>query len=164
MNYHNIRKYDIANGKHLRTTIFFTGCRFHCPDCFNREIWDFNSGKPFDEEAKKELFTLCSDPHCAGLSVLGGEPMQQGMELYDLLVEFHKLFPEKDVWLWTGYYLNELNEDQMKIALQCDYVVDGRFQKELHGTKKLLFRGSENQTIWHNVNGEFIKDSMNDQA
>ena len=50
MNYHNIRKYDIANGKHLRTTIFFTGCRFHCPDCFNREIWDFNSGKPFDEE------------------------------------------------------------------------------------------------------------------
>ena len=86
------------------------------------------------------------------------------MELYDLLVEFHKLFPEKDVWLWTGYYLNELNEDQMKIALQCDYVVDGRFQKELHGTKKLLFRGSENQTIWHNVNGEFIKDPMNYQV
>ena len=47
MNYHNIRKYDIANGKNLRTTIFFTGCRFHCPDCFNREIWDFNYGKPF---------------------------------------------------------------------------------------------------------------------
>lgn len=158
MNYSKIKKYDISNGTGIRCSIFFTGCNFHCPECFNPELWDKNSGKLFDDKAKHELFTYLSDTHCDGLSVLGGEPLIQGMELVELLEEIRDTYPEKTIWLWTGYDIHgNLDETQKLILSNCDYVVDGLFKKELSG-KKLRFRGSSNQTIWHNENGVFIED------
>lgn len=162
MNYNTIKKYDISNGKSIRTSIYFSGCKFACKGCFNYELWDFKSGKPFDDKAKKYLFELLSDEHCKGLSVLGGEPLQQGSELTDLLKEVKETFPEKDIWLWTGYYLSELDEQQMKTISYCNYVVDGRFEED-KSEEKLLFRGSSNQTIWENKNGKFVRSVMNDK-
>lgn len=161
MRYQNILKFDSANGKGIRTTIWFTGCKFHCKECFNSKIWDFNSGFPFDLEAKNKLFEYLSNEHVKGLSVLGGEPLQQGEEIYDLLKEVKEKFPNKDIWLWTGYYINELNDLQKKIISLCDYIVDGRFDN----TKKdvrLYFRGSTNQTIWiNNHDGTFSESELN---
>lgn len=157
MNYSKIKKYDISNGVGIRTSIFFTGCNFHCPDCFNPELWDKNSGKVFDDKVKNKLFAYLSDEHCDGLSVLGGEPLIQGMALVELLEEVREKFPNKTIWLWTGYKLDsELDETQKMILSQCDYVVDGLFKRELSG-KKLRFRGSSNQIIWRNENGNFVE-------
>ena len=77
MNYSQIRKYDVANGLGIRTSIFFCGCTHKCAGCFNHELWDFKSGQLFDDNAKKLLFEYLSDEHVKGLSVLGGEPLQQ---------------------------------------------------------------------------------------
>ena len=154
MNYSTIKRYDIANFKGIRTSIYLSGCTHKCKGCFNSELWDFKHGKVFDNAAKEYLFSLLSDEHCVGLSVLGGEPLQQGAELTDLLKEVKEKFPTKNICLWTGYYLNELNDEQRETISYCDYVVDGRFEED-KADKKLLFRGSSNQTIWKNENGEF---------
>lgn len=159
MNYSKIKKYDISNGTGIRCSVFFTGCEFHCPECFNPELWDKNSGKPFDNIAKEEVFAYLNDEHCSGLSVLGGEPLIQGEELVEFLKEVRERFPEKDIWLWTGYEISKLKEDsvQKKIISLCDYVIDGLFKAEL-SKRKLRFRGSSNQIIWRNNNGTFIED------
>jgi len=158
MNYSKIKKYDISNGTGIRCSVFFTGCNFHCPKCFNPELWDKNSGKPFDDKAKEEIFNNLMDEHCDGLSVLGGEPLIQGEELVEFLQEVRERFPKKTIWLWTGYEITKLDKDsiQYDIIRLCDYVIDGQFKTELSG-KKLRFRGSSNQIIWHNENGNFVE-------
>lgn len=166
MNYSVIKKYDIANGPGIRTSLFVTGCTFACPGCFNSELWSFKAGKPFDDEAKETLFKLLSDSHCKGLSVLGGEPTIQGDDMLRLLQEVRKTFSTlKSVWLWTGHYLGELRGTEKDIVSYCDFIVDGRFNEKLSG-KHLLFRGSSNQTIWQRVGElgkfEFIRSSLND--
>lgn len=149
MNYYKIKRYDIANGKGIRTSLFVSGCTFHCKGCFNSEAWNFKSGKPFDEEAKKYLFSLLEDPECVGLSLLGGDPLLQGEDMLDLVKEVKERFPNKNIWIWSGYYLNELNDLQRKIISYCDYYVDGRYD-ETKNKGHYLFKGSSNQTIWHN--------------
>ena len=158
MNYSKIKKYDISNGTGIRCSVFFTGCNFHCPECFNPELWDKNSGKPFDTIAKEEVFSYLNDEHCSGLSVLGGEPLIQGEELVEFLDEVKAKFPEKDIWLWTGYEISKLEDGsvQKQIIERCDYVIDGLFKTEL-SQKKLRFRGSSNQIIWRNKNGIFVE-------
>lgn len=158
MNYSRIKKYDISNGTGIRCSVFFTGCDFHCPECFNPELWDKNSGKPFNSIAKDEVFSYLNDEHCSGLSVLGGEPLIQGEELVEFLKEVREKYPTKDIWLWTGYEISKLKEGsvQKRIIELCDYVIDGLFKTEL-SKKKLRFRGSSNQIIWRNVNGTFTE-------
>ena len=165
MNYGKIEKYDVSNGTGVRVSVWFTGCCHQCPLCFNRDYWDEKSGELFDDEAKDKLFTYLSDPHIKGLSVLGGEPLIQGEELVELLKEVKSKFPTKDIWLWTGYYIDgreELTETQRNILSLCDYVVDGRFINELKDLS-LNFRGSSNQTIWvrNNENNQFEKSPLN---
>lgn len=161
MNYAKIQKMDIANGLGIRTVIYFCGCRFHCHNCQNKDIWDFNSGKTFDENAKNAVFSAVSNVHVKGLSILGGEPLQQGHELLLFIREFKDKFPNKDIWLWTGYRLSDLNEEQKEIVSLCDYVVDGQYEEE-HRDLMLNFRGSSNQVIWERQkDGTFIKSGLN---
>ena len=96
------------------------------------------------------------------VSILGGEPSLQATELSELLKEIKETWPEKEIWLWTGFYISELTEEQMKVINLCDYIVDGRYIDELKD-RKLRFRGSSNQTIWHNINGELVKSKYNDE-
>ena len=166
MNYAKIIKFDVANWIGIRTTIFFQGCNFGCKNCFNKELWDKNGGKPFDEEAKNKLFEYLSNPHVRGLSVLGGEPLIQGEELVNLLTEVRVKFPDKDIALWTGYYIDgrdELDETQKTILSLCDVVIDGRFIEELKDVT-LKFRGSSNQTIyeWDKEELKFKRSPLND--
>lgn len=166
MNYSQIRKYDVANfWKGISCSIFFCGCTHHCSHCFNKAIWDFNSGKPFDTAAKNLVFEYLSDVHVKGLSILGGEPLQQGEELLLLLREVKEKFPNKDIVLWTGYYVDgreELTDVQKQILDLCDGIVDGRFVNELKDVT-LKFRGSSNQTIYERdpITRELIKSELN---
>ena len=161
MNYYEIKKYDISNGKGIRTSLFVCGCNFHCKNCFNSALWDFKSGQEFTEITKNYLFKLISDPQCKGLSILGGDPLLQGEEMLCLVKEVKQNFPDKDIWIWSGLYMRELNDLQRKIISYCDYFVDGRYE-ESQNKGHNLFKGSANQTIWHNSLGSWGISKFNE--
>lgn len=147
MNYAQIRKYDIANGPGVRTTIFLTGCTLNCKNCFNKEYQNFHFGKVFDEKAFEEVMDCLSDANISGLSVLGGEPFDNLEGLREFITKV-RAKTEKDIWIYSGYTFEELLEKAgaMDVLKNIDVLVDGRFVEDLKDLK-LKFRGSSNQRI-----------------
>lgn len=147
MNYAQIRKYDIANGPGVRTTIFLTGCTLNCKNCFNKEYQNFHFGKVFDEKAFDEVMDCLSDANISGLSVLGGEPFDNLEGLREFITKV-RAKSEKDIWIYSGYTFEELLEKDgaMDVLKNIDVLVDGRFVEDLKDLK-LKFRGSSNQRI-----------------
>lgn len=153
MNYAAIKKFDIANGPGVRVSLFVSGCRHHCKNCFNKEAWDFDYGEPMTEDIEEEILNACKAEHITGLSLLGGEPFEKENRggLISLVRKFRERYPDKNVWCYTGFLLdNELlksGESDIKELLSLiDVLVDGRFVDELKSAS-LLFRGSSNQRI-----------------
>lgn len=155
MNYATIKKNDIANGTGVRVSLFVSGCRHRCKNCFNYEAWDFNYGKPFDDSVIEEILCLSDHQYIEGLSVLGGEPFEpENREgLLKLLKLYKKRFPNKNIWCYTGFTFDELCDKNNKnyglikdILSHIDVLVDGKFVEELKNLS-LMFRGSENQNI-----------------
>ena len=151
MNYAVIKKNDIANGVGVRVSLFVSGCRHHCKNCFNKEAWDFNYGKPFTDEVAEEILDALNHDYVDGLSYLGGEPFEpeNRAELIKLAKEFHRRFPEKNLWCYTGFTFDELldgDESAVELLSCIDVLVDGKFVEELKNLS-LLFRGSSNQNI-----------------
>lgn len=150
MYYSQIRKMDISNGEGLGASLFVSGCPFHCPNCFNKETWDYNYGKPWTEEAKQEFLSLLKNPRIKRVSILGGEPMADDnfIFVHDLLLDVKVLYPFKKVWLYSGYTYEQLLENKRKKAVLdvVDYLVDGLYIHELRDMK-LKYRGSSNQRI-----------------
>ena len=107
MNYANIKYYDIANGPGVRTSVFVSGCRHHCPGCFNAVAWDFDYGQPFDKTVRNEVFASCQPDYIAGLSLLGGEPFEpeNQRELLPFVRNFKALYPAKTVWCYSDISL-----------------------------------------------------------
>lgn len=152
MKYQKIKKYDVANGPGLRTTIYFTGCSVRCKGCFNYELWNPDTGIEFTDKTKQLMFNLLSDEHCSGLSILGGEPSDHDDELSEFLKEVKEKFPNKNIWMWSGYTLHQLIEKgRTKCFEYIDVLVDGPFKEELKDLS-LKFRGSSNQHIWKHIN------------
>ena len=156
MNYAEIKYCDIANGVGVRTTLFVSGCRLHCPGCFNDVAWDFSSGKPFTREVEDAIMDSLRTPYVAGLSVLGGEPMEPENQrvLVGLAERVVMELPEKDIWCYSGYNFEkdmltgnlgpwEITEEMLSYI---DVLVDGEFKLELKNPN-LRFRGSENQRV-----------------
>ena len=157
MHYGELKKCDIANGIGVRVTLFVSGCTNHCPDCFQPQTWDFDYGKVFTDETKAEIFAELDKSYVNGLTVLGGEPFEprNQRELLPLLGEVRKRYPDKTVWCFTGFRLEDelLREGSYPRCevtdgmLACiDVLVDGRFVKELKDIS-LQFRGSRNQRV-----------------
>lgn len=149
MKYAQIRQYDIANGPGIRTSIFVTGCTLKCRNCFNPEYQDFNFGNDFDDAAFEKLVNYVNDRNVKGLSVLGGEPMENAEDLSLVLKKLRgKMKKGKDIWIYSGYTFEKIKQDPIKTSLleQCDVLVDGPFVEEL-ADMKLKFRGSSNQRI-----------------
>ena len=146
MNYGKIKKVDIANGPGVRVSLFVSGCRNHCPGCFNPETWDFDYGEPFTRKTEKEIIKALRPSWIQGLSILGGDPMEPENQraLLPLLKRIRVMLPEKDVWLYTGYRLESVSGSPLLPFV--DVVVDGPF---IEGEKdiSLAFRGSRNQRI-----------------
>lgn len=152
MNYASIIKADIANGEGFRVSLFVSGCARNCPGCFNKDAQSADFGKLFDDKAKKKIFKELEHEWCKGLSLLGGEPLSKLSDNRKTVIEFAKevkeKFPTKDIWIWSGYTLDEIQaNDTMKDVLKyVDVLVDGPFieeQKDL----SVPFRGSRNQRI-----------------
>jgi anaerobic ribonucleoside-triphosphate reductase activating protein len=157
MNYATIKQCDIANGPGVRTSLFVSGCRVHCPGCFNSEAWDFAAGQHFDDQVAERIWHSLEPAWVRGLSVLGGEPFepenQQG--LLPFLEETRRRFPAKDVWAFSGYlYDRDLapadgrrHTEHTERLLACvDVLVDGPFVAAEHDIT-LRFRGSANQRL-----------------
>lgn len=146
MNYAQIRQYDIANGVGIRTTLFVSGCKFKCNGCFNQEYQDFNYGNKFTKETEELIITYLSNPNISGLSILGGEPLQQDDTLLNFIKRV-KTETNKSIWLWTGYVYENLTSKQLYLVNNyIDILVDGQFIEELKDMR-LKFRGSSNQRI-----------------
>jgi anaerobic ribonucleoside-triphosphate reductase activating protein len=160
MNYLQIEKTSIANGPGVRVVLWVSGCRIHCKGCQNQESWNFNSGKLFNENTKNELFKALSKSYIKGLTISGGHPLEYEHlpYIYDLIKEVRTKFPEKDIWLYTGYSLRISDFDttidicwdngalRNYIIAMCDVVVDGPYIEEQRDIT-LKFRGSKNQRL-----------------
>lgn len=147
MNFAQIRKYDVANGPGIRTTIFVTGCTHKCPNCFNEEYQDFNFGNPWTRKETDEVIEDLKLDEVKGLTVLGGEPFQNEVDLLQVLRDIKKEV-QKEIWIFSGYTYEEIlkDEDKKKLLEECDILVDGRFVEALKDLS-LRFRGSSNQRI-----------------
>ena len=147
MKYAQMRQFDVANGVGIRTSLFVSGCHFHCKNCFNREYWPFDYGTEYDDEAMQKFIDMGKSPNVTGYSLLGGEPMDQLMD--DMLlktVQEIKKQTGKTIWMWSGFTFEEMNSRQKEILQYVDVLVDGQFVDEKKNLT-LLFRGSENQRI-----------------
>ena len=147
MRYNKIRKMDISNGPGVRVSIFMQGCTFHCKNCFNPETHDFNGGKEFTDETINKVLELCDKNHIAGLSILGGEPMHpiniEGTT--KLAKEFKKKYPNKTIWVWTGFLVDRDLMDK-EVLKYVDVIVDGQYVDELRNPM-LRWKGSSNQRV-----------------
>lgn len=146
MNYCGLKKIDTANGLGVRVSLFVSGCRNHCPGCFQPETWDFGYGEPFTKEIEDEIIEALRPSWIQGLSILGGEPMEPENQaaLLPFLSRVRRKLPDKDIWLYTGYTFEAVSDSELLPLV--DVLVDGPFvdgQKDI----SLSFRGSRNQRI-----------------
>ena len=150
MNYSGISYPDVNNGIGCRVTLFVSGCTHRCKGCHNKATWDFNFGKEFSNEVKNELFKVISKPYIKGLTLSGGDPLDNYDEILSLVKKFREYFGNtKDIWLYTGYLLEEMIENgKDEILKYIDVIVDGPYKEELRDIT-LAFRGSSNQRILH---------------
>ena len=146
MNYHNITKDDMLNGDGLRVVLWVAGCNHHCQGCQNPQTWDINSGIPFDNTAKLELFAELDKEYIDGITLSGGDPLhpQNLQSTTILLKEIKEKYPNKTVWIYTGYTYEQIQEKEL--IKYIDVLVDGPYiksRRDLH----LEYRGSSNQRI-----------------
>ena len=146
MHYSKIRQLDIANGPGCRVSIFVSGCEHRCKGCFNPETWSFTHGQRFSDETLERFIELAKPAHISGISILGGEPLHpwNRREVLDLVKKFKTTYPEKTVWLWTGYLIDDVFEDL--VDSEIDVIIDGKFKEDLKDTR-LKYCGSTNQRV-----------------
>lgn len=156
MNYADIKRYDIANGIGVRTSLFVSGCTHHCKGCFNSVAWDFSYGTLFTQQTIDTIIEYCKPDYIAGLSLLGGEPFEHDNQiaLLPLVKHFKEIYPNKTIWCWSGYLFDKDILERMlpswnttkEFLSYLDVLVDGKFIEEQKNVN-LTFRGSSNQRI-----------------
>lgn len=146
MRYHNITTDDMLNGEGLRTVLWVAGCGHRCKGCQNPVTWDPEGGLPFDEVAEAELFAKLGKEYISGLTFSGGDPLYPAnrAEVGRLARKAKELFPQKNIWLYTGYRWEEASA--LPLMEWVDVLVDGKFVEDLKDSK-LHWRGSFNQRI-----------------
>ncbi|MBQ9985335.1 MAG: anaerobic ribonucleoside-triphosphate reductase activating protein [Oscillospiraceae bacterium] len=155
MYYGEIKHNDIANGIGVRVTLFVSGCRNNCKNCFQPETWSFSYGKEFTKETEDYILSLLSQTQIKGLTLLGGEPFEpeNQRDLLLFLLRVRKELPNKTIWAFSGFTLEELRGDSRghtevteELLTLLDVLVDGRYIDELRDIS-LRFRGSSNQRL-----------------
>ena len=148
MRYAQIRSLDISNGEGVGIALYTQGCRFHCKNCFNSELWDYTKGKEWSSEVEDYLVSLLSRDYIDRISFLGGEPLsEENLEdLDNLLNKIRKECPSKKIWMYTGYTYEAIKDRLSYILKNVDVLVDGLYIDELKDLK-LEFRGSSNQRV-----------------
>ena len=150
MNYEKIDKCSVSNGAGVRTVLWVSGCDIRCRNCHNPQTWDFNSGIPFTEETMQEILYDLSKPYIKGCTLSGGHPLdpQNVPEVLKSVKRIKMVFPNKDIWIYSGYEWENIIKDETlrEILKYTDVLVDGAYVDELRDIS-LAFRGSSNQRI-----------------
>lgn len=157
MRYSKLYTADVVNGEGVRVTLFLTGCKHMCEGCYNRSTWKSSSGDLFTEDIENTILENLSKPYVKGLTLTGGDPLHEAnlQGVFDLITKVKNLYNDKDIWLWSGYTLKELesNKDdsvvdnlRYKVCTSVDVFIDGRFELGLKDPS-LKWRGSSNQII-----------------
>ena len=146
MQYHNITKDDMLNGDGLRVVLWVAGCGHACPGCHNPITWDENGGLPFDEAAKEEIFTELANDYVSGVTFSGGDPLYPANreQVGALAREVHARFPEKTIWLYTGFLWEDIKD--LPFLKYVYVLVDGPFV-EAEKDVTLHWKGSANQRV-----------------
>jgi len=155
MNYLKIDECDMLNGDGIRVVLWLTSCPHACRGCHNIQTWDKENGFLFDENTKERLFKLLSDKYIDGLTISGGDPLCDDNydEVYKLCEDVKSNFPNKNIWVWTGYTVDELDKlNKTSIFKNIDMIIDGKFMAELKNST-IKFRGSSNQKRYSIMNG-----------
>ena len=157
MNFATIKTHDISNGPGVRVSLFVSGCTHHCKGCFNQETWDFSYGNPFTGAEEEKIFKALAPGHIKGFSLLGGEPFEvvNQKALLPFLQRLKARFPEKSVWCYSGYTMDEQllgdhpvhTKEAEEMLKLIDVLVDGEFVEEKKDLKSIRFRGSTNQRV-----------------
>lgn len=178
MRYHNITKDDMLNGEGLRVVLWTAGCSHHCKGCHNPVTWNPNDGLEFTEKEKEEIATELRKNYISGITFSGGDPLHEANQetILELVQWVRKNFPNKTIWLYSGYRLDEifqLHEEDLQyspvadvpsrkgmeiraeIIRNIDVFVDGRFVEELK-SEPYPFAGSTNQNVISVENGNFV--------
>ena len=148
MYYHDINHCDMLNGDGIRVSLWVSGCSLHCKGCQNPQTWGFNSGIPFDRESLQELYEALNKPYIQGLTLTGGNPMDNIPEVLHICRTVKEKFPTKDIWLYSGYTFEQLQQSQtaMCVLEYIDVIIDGSYIEEQRDIS-LKYRGSKNQRI-----------------
>lgn len=157
MNYAGYKESCIENGVGCRTSVFVSGCSHHCKGCFNSETWDFDYGHKMTDEVMEKILKTLEPKYVKGLTVLGGEPMESQNQkgVWELIKKTRERYPNKTIWLYSGYTWEQLNDPDNKrtntpytkmILENIDVLVDGLFVLEKKDLS-LLYRGSSNQRV-----------------
>ena len=157
MRYFQIRSMDISNGIGIGASVFLSGCHFHCKNCHNLGLWDFNSGNEYTNDAKNKILKTIQPKWVERFSILGGEPLEtiNLKELLALIENIEVLRPDIKIWIYTGYTYEQLQERIKKnkddyylepILRLADVLVDGPFIQEKKDLT-LAFKGSSNQRV-----------------
>lgn len=161
MNYIKISKYDTANGIGIGVVLWVSGCNCHCHGCHNPQTWDFNAGQPFTEDTMQEILEALNKPYISRLTFSGGHPLEpQNLEtVYKIVKMVKEKFPNKSIWLYTGYTWEEILDKDKKyedhevngassldVIKYCDVLVDGRYENDKRDIS-LAWRGSLNQRV-----------------
>ena len=200
IHYASIRNLDISNGEGVGVALFVQGCHFHCYNCFNIDTWDFNGGKEWTPEVKEKFLELIDRPYIKRVSILGGEPLADENldDVLDLVTEINKRynfqkvdsanpckmgvsedknadeirlsFPNKTIWIYSGYRWSEIFNDgvyltrdcagwkRREIVKKCDVMIDGKYMDSLRDPQ-LKWKGSSNQHVI-NIEKSMIKGEI----
>ena len=162
MRYALMRKMDISNGAFVGVSLFVQGCHFHCKNCFNEETWDFKGGYEWTQESKDKFLELMNKPYIKRVSILGGEPLadENIKDVVDLMKTIKEKYPDKDIWVYSGYTMNVIKKRKLDDVLKyADVIVDGRYIDELRDIR-LKWRGSSNQRIWVNTDEGWVDTTV----
>ncbi|PSN08911.1 anaerobic ribonucleoside-triphosphate reductase-activating protein [Siccibacter turicensis] len=152
MNYHQYYPVDIVNGPGTRCTLFVSGCIHECRGCYNKSTWRLDSGVPFTQAMENRIIADLNDTRIKrqGLSLSGGDPLhpRNVPEILRLITRVRAECQGKDIWLWTGYRIDELTAAQREVVDRINVLIDGKFVQDLKDPA-LIWRGSSNQVVHH---------------
>ncbi len=154
MNYDRYYTCDLVNGEGIRVTLFVNGCQHACAGCHNVATWDRKAGRPFDAAVQEALLAACADHD--GLTLSGGDPLHPANReaVTELCREFKRRYPDKTVWLWTGYRHEEIAD--LAVLQDVDVLVDGRYEADRPTVKP--WRGSDNQRLLRLSGGQVVAE------
>lgn len=134
---------DFVNGEGIREVIFIPGCNHKCKGCFNPESWNFNQGKLWTSYEDTLLTSKLKNPYCSGITLTGGDPLYS----YPEVLEFCKKYKDYNIWVYTGFTLEEVKRDFSELLEYVDVVITEPYIIELNSPKK-EWVGSSNQIIY----------------